>query len=133
MERKMLEQRIANDMVNFKLGTLGTDIFIGQLPEDVTTGVFLVPASSPPPQQIIDTEEHVIDFWCRSDHTDTAYNKLQAIYNTYNRRANYPLGDWYIYFSGALGTIMDMDRDREGGKLFKLSVSFLCRNITNVS
>lgn len=130
----ILERNIVDFMqTELALGTFGINIFIGQLPEDVEQAIFLVPASSPPPHMYLDTEEHVIDFWVRSDHSDAAYQQLRAVYNQFHRRANYSLNDWYIYFSNALGTIMDMDRDREGGKLFKLSVSFLCRNINNVS
>lgn len=132
-ERNLLEQKIADELQTLGFGIQGQTLFIGQLPPDTDAGIFLVAAASPPPHEYLDTEFHVVDVWIRSDYTDYAYKTLQAVYNAYHRRSNYPLGDWYIYFSEALTTPQDMNRDLESGKLFKLSVQFECRNTNNVS
>lgn len=129
----LLMDKIADELQSNGIGTVDTDIFIGQLPQEVEQGMFLVEVPGNPPNMWVDTEEPVIDFWMRSDHTAAAYKKLRDVYNLYHRRANYPLGDWYIYFSHALTNVQDMDRERESGKLFKVSILFECRNINNVS
>lgn len=108
-------------------------IFDGQDTQDLVEGLFLVQVPSPPPHIYIDTEYPVIDIWARSPHTDRAYALLRQVYNTYHRRYNFDYPSWHIYFSQALGTIVDVGRDGEGGKLLRLSVQFECRNLTNIS
>lgn len=129
----ILMDKVADELQTMGIGTVGTNIFVGQLPENVSQGMFLVESVGNPPNIWVDTEEPIIDFWMRSDHTDAAYKKLRDVYNIYHRRANYSLNDWYIYFSHALSGVQDMDRETESGKLFKLSILFECRNINNVS
>lgn len=133
MARNLLEQKIADELQTLGFGIQGQTLFIGQLPPDTDAGIFLVPAAGPPPHEYLDTEYHTVDFWIRSDYTDYAYKTLQDVYNAYHRRSNYVLGDWYIFFSQALSSPQDMNRDLESGKLFKLSVQFECRNTNNVS
>jgi len=115
------------------LGTVGVDIFIGELPQDVTEGFFLVSAPSPAPHQYLDTEYTVIDFWYRTSHTAKGYEKMEQLKNAFHRRENYQTANWYIYFSEVLGSISDVDRDKEGGKLLRLSIQFICRNLNGIS
>lgn len=108
-------------------------IFTGEMPEGVVEGIVIVEAPSPPPHSYVDTEYTVLDFWARSDHTDRCHALLEQVFSLFNRRNGYATTNWYIYNSHALGTIVDVDRDRESGKLFRLSVQFICRNLNNVS
>lgn len=133
----MIYTSLITDVADFLqqrgLGTVGTDIFIGELPQDVTAGFFLVNAPSPAPHQYLDTEYNVIDFWYRTPYTETGLQKMEQIKQTLHRRENYQLQNWYIYFSEALGSISDVDRDREGGKLLRVSIQFICRNLSGIS
>lgn len=149
MAYRELEVEIAQDMQNAGLGIFATTdptlrtIFIGEMPDSVedasgtpvpiVEGIILIPVPSPPPHQYIDTEYPVIDFWARSPHSDRAKALLRAVDERYHRRAGYSTTNWHIYFSRSLGTIVDVDRDSNAGKLFRLSVQFLCRNLTHVS
>lgn len=108
-------------------------IFVGEWPADVVDGLLLLDVPSPPPHQYIDTEYPVIDFWARSPYTDLAYAKLEAVFEILHRNYAYQTGNWLIHFSRALGNISDVDRDIEGGKLLRLSVQFICRNLNHVS
>lgn len=128
-----LIDEIASKLQDWGYGTVGTDIFKGSLPETIATGCYIIAAPSPAPHMYLDTEDQVFDFWYRADHTETAQRKLRELYNLLHRRANYTTLSYHIYFSNALGSIRDADRDREGGKLLVLSVQFKCRNINNVS
>lgn len=146
---KMLIKEIAELCENFQIGSFApTDpgnrtIFVGQLPDKVeslagvdvpiTEAVWLIEVPSPPPHQYIDTEYTIIDFWARSPHTDRGRALLELVYNNFHRRYGYRTANWTIYLSRALGGIVDVDRDREGGKLFRLSIQFICRNLNNVS
>lgn len=125
------------DAANIGVYSTGTptqrSIFTGQLPEGVEEGIFIVEAASPPPHEYTDQEYPILDFWARSDSTDRAHNLLELVYGLLHRRNGYSTANWYIYNSSALGAIVDVDRDRESGKLYRLSVQFICRNLNNVS
>lgn len=136
---KELEVEVAIDMHNAGLGVFSTatpssrTIFINDTPQDVVEGMMLINVPSPPPHQYVDTEYPVIDFWAWSPHSDRAKLLLRNVFERYHRRAHWNSGNWYISFSQALGNIVDVDRDREASKLFRLSIQFICRNLNHVS
>lgn len=135
---KRLIKEIAELCENFQIGKYSGDgsdrtIFTGLLPDDATEALWLVEAPSPPPHSYVDTEYTVIDFWVRSPKTLRAHALLELVYNNFHRRYHYDTANWHIAFSHALGSIVDMDRDIEGGKLMRLSVQFICRNLNNLS
>ena len=135
---KALIKEIAELCENYQIGKFSgppstRTIFVGELVEDAEEAIWLIEAPSPPPHSYVDTEYTVIDFWARSPHTDRAHALLELVYNNFNRRYGYQTANWTIYFSHALGSIIDVDRDREGGKLLRLSVQFICRNLNNLS
>lgn len=146
---KRLIKEIAELCENFQIGLyMPTDpgnrtIFTGLLPETVkdlagntvqiTEALWIVEAPSPPPHEYVDTEYTVLDFWAISAKTERAHALLELVYNNFHRRYHYDTANWHIAFSRALGSIVDVDRDRENGKLFRLSVQFICRNLNNVS
>ena len=108
-------------------------IFTGKLPAGVAEGINIVESASPPPHEYIDHEYPVLDFWARSDEPDRAHYLLEQVYNLLHRHLGFSTANWYIYNSSALGAIVDVDEDREAGKLYRLSVQFICRNLNNVS
>lgn len=139
---KSLVREIAQKAQDFNLGvfepvppqtTADRSIYVGELPEDVSEALWLVEVPSPPPHDYVDTEYTVIDFWARSQHTDRAHAILEQVFNNFHRRNGFRTANWTIYFSRAIGSIVDVDRDAESGKLFRLSVQFICRNLNNLS
>ena len=108
-------------------------IYVGELPQGLVEGLMILNVPSPPPHRYIDTEYTVLDFWARSNHSDRGYALLEQVFELLHRRYAYQTKNWNIMFSQALGAIIDADRDREGGKLFRLSVQFICRNLNHVS
>lgn len=135
----MFEREIALDMQVAGIGVFATadpatrNIYAGELPESVVEGIYVLSSPSPPPHQYIDTEYLVVDFWARSPHTDRAYDLLERVFELYHRRYDFMTAHWHIQFSQALGRIQDTNRDLEGGKLFRLSIQFICRNLNHVS
>lgn len=135
---RSLTAEIAQLCHTFGIGVFGgteatRTIFVGTLPETAHEAIWLVDVPSPAPHQYIDTEYQVIDFWARSPHTDRSKALLQMVFDNLHRRHHYTTANWSIHFSQALGSIQDVDRDSEGGKLFRLSIQFICRNLNNVS
>jgi hypothetical protein len=134
-----LIKEVAMDMAAHGIGVFGTDdpadrtIFWGEMPDGVTKGVLLVQPPGPPPEKYIDTEKLILDIWVKNPSTDLAYEKMRDIYNLYNRRYHWTTDSWHVYWSIALGSIVDADRNREGSKLLRLSLQFMCRNLSNIS
>lgn len=135
-----LETEIGRDLANNVTGLIfGTptpstrNVYVGTLPDGVVEAITIMAAPSPAPQEYIDTEYIVIDFWSRSEHTERSKALLRSVYELYHKRYGYTLGDWYVSFSRALGSIVDTDRDANNGKLFRLSVQFICRNTTHTN
>lgn len=133
MSDQSLESEIADLLEDWGIGTVGTDIFIGDLPDNITAGMFLVTSPSPEPHSYIDTEYHAIDFYYLHSKYQLAYDKLRDVFMKLNRRHNYETNNWYIYFTKVLNGISDQDRTREGGKLLRLGVLFTCRNKNTIS
>lgn len=135
----MFAKEVALEMEHRGLGVFTTDtpadrtIFVGEATETPAEYLLLIPVPSPPPHIDIDTEYPIIDFWYRSPHSDRAYAMLETVLETLHRRHHYQIGNWWIELSRALGNIQDADRDLEGGKLFRLSIQFICRNLNHVS
>jgi hypothetical protein len=109
------------------------NLYLGELPDDATEAIWMVEVPSPPPHEYVATEYTVIDFWARSPHTDRAHALLDDVFQALDRRVNYDTANWHISFSHALGSIVDADRDAEGGKLLRLSIQFYCKNLRLVS
>lgn len=108
-------------------------IFTGKLPANVAEGINIVEAIGAPPHEYTDQQYPILDFYARSDAPDRAHYLLELVFNLLHRRNGYTTTNWYIYNSSALGDIVDLDEDRETGKLYRLSVQFTCRNLNNIS
>lgn len=136
---KRLVKEIAQLCENFDIGDYmpanpaNRTIYTGLMPDDLVEGLWIVESPSPPPHNYVDAEYTVLDFWARSPKTERAHAILEQVYNSFHRRYHYDTANWHIAFSRALGSIVDVDRDRESGKLFRLSVQFICRNLNNIS
>lgn len=138
VDRRLIKE-IAQLCENFNIGVYAaTDpadrtIFTGELPDFATEAIWLVESIGPPPHKYIGTEYIIIDFWARSAKTSRAHALLDLVQINFHRRYAYETANWHIAFSHAIGTIVDVDRDQENGKLFRLSVQFICRNLNIVS
>lgn len=130
----MLARELAQYVVDHLGGTLGTTILIGEMPtgsEDVT---MLFNAASPAPDNELAVEEQRIDFWVRFGNSKTGYDRLRDIYQLFHRNNNWTLGTThYIYEAEATGQIEDMDRDLEKRKIWKLGMTFVYRELIDVS
>lgn len=108
------------------LGTVGTDLYIGEIPLDVE-GVSIGLAPSPAPDKSVPYYLQSIDVWSRNANVNTGFDALSEIFLLLHRSANYEVGDYHVYISYALGAIDDMGRDSQRRKLNKLSLGFVYR------
>lgn len=138
----MLDSPIVQDIARFfgdyntvglKLPSQGGDnFFAGELKMGVN-GVFVIAAPSEQPDIDTGIVYQTLDFWARDKDTAQAYDRLQAVYNFFDRRHHYSTDHYYIHLSHNLGQIEDMDKDVEGAKLLKLSVRFIMMNTQAIS
>jgi len=130
---KDLIQELPAYMQTLGLGAVGTDIFVGELPQGIVKGYFLVESPGPAPEKYLDHEYQVIDIWYRSPYAGEAIGKMREVYTNMHRRYSYNTDNWHVFFSEALSNVQDFDRDLENGKLLRLSVQFMCRNLNSIS
>lgn len=129
----MILNELAEFFEDVGIGTVGTDLFIGQLPGNVENGIMLVAVPSPEPDKETGIEYQDFEVWTRYKESQTGYDKLDAIFDILSRKNDFTFPNYYIYFSQARGRINDLDRDIEGRKLFNLAFRFTYRNLDLVS
>lgn len=121
---------------------MGTNMFIGELPEPGVNqtpdndALFIVELPGPlgsDEDMYIDTETHLFDLWSSSSDSKSARELLHRAYDILERKGNYALVNWYIYFSYANSTIRDEGRGREGNRLCSIGFTVKCRNLNNIS
>lgn len=120
-----LAQEIATFLEEENIGTVGGDIFIGDLTAREENGLYILNEPSPEPNRALQIYDQVIGFWTRYKKTNTGYAKLQEVQDLLHQRSNYLLTPYYVFFSHNMGMIEDMDRDVQRRKLHKLSVRFI--------
>lgn len=122
---------ILNDLAEYLedqgIGTVGTDIFIGQLPLTEDDCLAIIYAPSPVPNKAIPYFEQTVDVWVRFTTYDSGYDKMLSIFNLIHRKENWELDNFHIYLSFAMGMIDDYDKDAQDRYLFKCSFGFLFR------
>jgi hypothetical protein len=123
----MIAEALADYIQQQGIATVGTDLFIGELPFDKGDCMSLVYSPSPEPNKTLDVWEQVIDFWVRYSKSDVGYDKLIEISDLLHKAQNYDITGFHIYFSNALGMVDDLDRDEQRRKLYKLSIRFIFR------
>lgn len=120
-----LIEEIADLLASQGVGTVNTDIFIGDIEHNKENGLFLINEPSPEPNQAIQIYDQVIGFWSRYKKTNLGYSKLKSVQDVLHQRSNYTLASYHVFFSHNLGMIDDMDRDVQERKLHKLSMRFI--------
>jgi hypothetical protein len=123
----MILKDLANYLQTNQIGTVGTDLFMGELPLNPSNCLAVIYSSSPTPNFSLDLFEQNIEFWARNSSMAAGYEKLMAIQTLLHRANNYKLGDYHIYLSNCEGAIEDNDRDIDGRKLLRLVMRFIYR------
>lgn len=113
---------------DFTFDVPGANLIVGELIRN-TNGVYARPVASPEPDRYTGNREINIDFWSRHPNSDIAYDWLKQVYNFFHQRIAYDLNSYHVYNTFCTGQIDDMDRDLENGKLWRLGVVFIVRNL----
>lgn len=126
---------IANEIAQYLddagFGTLGTNIFVSQIPEG-TDGVY-VSITGGSLNEYIPIEEAVLDIYVKDTSASQAVTKLNNIKKHIHRMHNTVTSNSYIYSILALGNVENLERDLEYAKLFKQTYIIKFRDSTIIS
>lgn len=123
----MIIEDLAQYLSDNSVGTIASNLFIGELPATTGDAIAIVYQYSPDQNKVLDYYEQDIDIWCKNKSAKHGYEKLLNIFRLLHGKGNYEMGDFHIYFSRAIGTILDNDKDEQGNKLYKLTLRFIYR------
>jgi hypothetical protein len=130
----MMISELADLLNDANIGlTVGTNLFVGELGQEFENAVVMVTTPSARPDNELDTEYQVIDFYSRYSNSEAGYNMLREIYDYLHRATHYELANYNVYLSEALGQIDDLDRDAQKRKIWKLSINFIYHSVNNIS
>lgn len=129
----MLTDEIADYLESRGVGVVGEDIYIDTLRFEVPTALVLQTAGGDAPDEYLDTLYQTISFISRNQETLLAYEKMGEVRDILHRGQNYDTPNFHIYYSHATGGIESMDRDIEGGMLYRMSIRFIYRQNNLIS
>lgn len=122
---------LANYIDNAGFGTVGTDIFIGQIPEG-TDGVYII-RSGGQLNNYIPIEESVLDVYIKDHSATDAIAKIENIKRFIHRMHSTEVNNAYIYMFLVIGDVEDVARDLEYEKIYKITVQVLHRDVGVIS
>jgi len=130
----MLAKEIGQVLQDRQFGNLGGSVFIGEFPKEnedgnaIQSGIYIVNASGQGQDKYVDVFYEDVDFWSLNPSYESAYDLLDNIRKALSRLANYETPNYYIFFSHDMTGIMDMDRTRDGIKIYKITLRFIYRD-----
>lgn len=116
---------------NANFGTIGTDIFIGQIPA-TQDGIYIMRAGGQM-NNYIPIEESVVDIYVKNTTSQQAIQTLEQIKRYIHRMHSTTVGNDYIYTFLVLGDIEDVQRDLELAKIYKITLQVVHRDEAVIS
>jgi len=112
-------------------GTLGTNIFIGYLPEN-KQGIYIDRIGGQL-NNYVPIEEAAVNIYVKNTSGSEAVYTIESIKKHIHRMYSTTKGNAYIYTFLVLGNIEPVARDLEYGKIYKLSVQVTFTNTGIIS
>lgn len=112
-------------------GTVGTDIFVGQMPEE-TNGIWIERLGGAL-NNYVPMEETVLNIYAKNTKAVTAITLLENIKRFIHRMHNTTQNASYIYTFLVIGDIEDVARDIEYEKIYKLTLQVVHRDTAIIS
>lgn len=125
-----MSQEIALALANYLdtsgFGTLGTDIFVSQIPDGVN-GIWVERVGGLQ-NNYVPMQEAVVNIYAKNTSAADAITTLENIKNHIHRMHTTTAGDNFIYTMLVLGNVEDVSRDLEYAKIVKLTVQLVYKN-----
>lgn len=126
---------IANELATYLqdagFGTVGTDIFIGQIPAGAN-GIYIFRTAGTL-NNYLPVENSVVDFYVKNTKSQVAINLIENIKRYAHRMHNTTTANSYIYSMLAIGDIETIERDNEYAKIYKVSFEIMFRPLATIS
>jgi hypothetical protein len=126
-----LSSELATYLQTAGFGTVGTSIFIGQIPEG-TNGLYILNGGGQL-GKYVPVNETVLDIYCKNTKASTCITTLNNVKNYIHRMHNTTTANAYIYSILVIGDTQDVARDLEYAKVYKITVSILNRDTSVIS
>lgn len=128
-----LIRNLAGFLDDTGVGTVGSYIYLEELPAEPADALMLVSMVSPEPDQYLNTQTLDFAIWSRNKSTKTGSDKLTECFLLLHRYHHLTLGDYHIFFIGALGNIESLGKDIEGRSLAKINFRAIYKDTRTVS
>jgi len=116
---------------NAGFGTLGTSIFIGDIPQE--TEGFCVVRSGGDAEFYLPIETSLLDIYCYDHSSASAVQSLEEVKRFVHRMYDTNTASAKIYSILLVQDITDISRDAEAKKIYKISVQVKHRATTLIS
>lgn len=126
-----ISYQVASYLANAGFGTIGTSIFVGQIPDGVN-GIWTERIGGLQ-NNYVPVEEAVVNVYAKNTDASDAITLLTNIKNQIHRMHNSTSGNAYIYSFLVIGNIEDVVRDVEFAKIYKLTIQVMFRDTTVIS
>jgi hypothetical protein len=97
---------ILNDLATYmqtnSIGTIGTNLFKGYMPDAVNTGVCILDTGGPEPDKYLPTKKPTFQIYIRATDYITGKAKMDAVRALLHQVANTTIGGTYFYYILAL-------------------------------
>lgn len=122
---------VATWLDNMNIGVVGTDIYVGQIPDGID-GIW-VERSGGQLNKYVPIEESVVDIYVKDHSAETAMSTLENIKRAIHRMHTTEVSTSYIYSFLVIGDIETVQRDLEYAKIFKITVQVMHRDTIIIS
>jgi len=129
MSNDMILKDVRQYLIDEEVASSGS-IFIGNMDN---SGIILTTGGNESQDMYQGLRYETIDFWVRNASYEAGYQQARDIIDLLHRLSNWETTNYHVFFSHALGGVEDLDRDGEGKKIFKVSIRFIFRNLTDIS
>lgn len=126
-----IAKEIATYLQNAGFGTVGTDIFIGQIPA-TTNGVYVMRATGTM-QNYLPIENALVDIYVKNTSSEQSVIKIENIKRYVHRMHNTITQNAYIYSILGVGDVEVIERTDDYQKVYKITVEVTHRSLGLIS
>ena len=126
-----IANRVATYLETAGFGSVGTDIFVGYIPEDLD-GIW-VERIGGTMNYYVPMEESVVNIYVKDTSASIAIDKIEDIKRYIHRMYSVDSATSYIYTLLVIGDVEDIARDLEYSKVYKITVQVIYRDKAVIS
>ena len=118
---------ITDRLATLNLGTAGTNLFQGYLPNDPINSIAVINTGGTAPDMDIPTKSPTFQVLVRNNDFLTGEARLEKVRNELHRIANTTYGSTYFYYIAALSEGGHIGQDEQGAFMFSINFKALTR------